>query len=118
MTEGAFCLSAGKSSVSAGLGLARRFLTLARNVTARGALKSSVSIGISPTVAEILSRLTLEQLERVAEVHTMALGPRWSDCPMIWQRLAEAAKSGDPCNLDLVDRWAAQLVAGEMLKNA
>jgi len=97
------------------VGLARSTLVLAWH-TARVDREAAVLlIGLSPPIASHLTRLHLQDLDRVAEKHYRHLRPRWSDQPSIWRHLLEASRTQEMTSGASFVLRGLQLAAGELL---
>lgn len=100
----------------AAVDLARHVLTIAW-VTASGAYAgpNTAQLGIAPRVAQVISGLKLEEMERIADRHVLLLRPRWEDRPDLWRRLFEAARANQPEELQSIDVHGVQLLASDLL---
>ena len=72
--------------------LARTSLGVAWHVARSDVHIARVVLGMSRGVADVIRSLSLNDLHRVAEHQWIALLPRWSDRPVLWQRMLYAAR--------------------------
>jgi hypothetical protein len=75
--------------------LARATLTLAWHTVRTDAEATRVLLGISPSVAEHIASLRLQDIDRIAERHFRRLRPRWEDRPAVWRQLLACARETD-----------------------
>jgi len=54
-----------------------------------------VLLGISPLVAEAISTLRLQDIDRIADRHYRRLRPRWEDRPAVWRQLLTCSRETD-----------------------
>jgi hypothetical protein len=72
-------------------------------------------LGISPCVAEILTALSLADLDLIAERRFRSLRPRWEDRPALWRKLLHSGESADFRRGREFILRSLQLLAGELL---
>jgi hypothetical protein len=72
-------------------------------------------LGMSPAVAEVLSGLSLTDIDRIVDRRTRHLRPRWEDRPAVWRQLLQAAQTTDIRRTRDVNLRGLQLLVGEML---
>ena len=97
------------------IALARATLVLAWHSTRTNRSLTAVTLGLSPAVADIISTLSLEGLQRIAEWQFRQVRPRWEERPEVWRQILGAAAggvSGDSSELRL---RGFQLTIGDLL---
>ena len=67
--------------------LARAALTLAWHLARTDLESSLVLMGLTAPVIEIVGALQPQQLDRIAELQSAHLRPRWEDGPSVWRQL-------------------------------
>jgi hypothetical protein len=72
-------------------------------------------LGMSPTVAEVISGLSLTDIDQIVDRRIRYLRPRWEDRPAVWRQLLEASQSPDIRQAREVSLRGLQLLAGELL---
>ena len=66
--------------------LARSTLVLAWHTVRTNLDAAVVLLGIAPSVAEIIAKPHLQDLDRIAERQYRHVRPRWEDRPAVWPR--------------------------------
>lgn len=92
--------------------LARATLTLAWHSVRSDQRNSHVVLGMTQPVAEIISRLRFEEIDRIAERRSKYIRPRWSDRPGIWREILSGSSELSQRHADL---HGLQLLTGELL---
>jgi len=106
---------AGSFPRTSAIQLARRTLLLAWNSLQSDPATSPVLLGMTAPVAEVISKLTLEEIYHIAQKRFRYVRPRWDDRPAVWRRLLLAAQTGDEGLMCQFNWYALQLVAGEFI---
>jgi hypothetical protein len=75
--------------------LARTTLMLAWHTARTDADSTLVLLGISPLVAEAISTLRLQDIDKIADRHYRRLRPRWEDRPAVWRQLLTCSRETD-----------------------
>lgn len=76
----------------------------------------SLLFGMSNAVAGLLSELTPQQLNRVAERSNHELRIRWQTKPDFWRRMLVAVRSDDADGLCEIHLLGLQLLGGELMR--
>ena len=92
--------------------LARATLTLAWHSVRSDQRNAHVLLGMTEPVAEAISRLRFEDIDRIAERRCKYIRPRWSDRPAIWREILSG--SSEPSQRD-ANLHGVQLITGELL---
>jgi hypothetical protein len=71
--------------------LAQMTLTLASTAAQFNLERACLIFGMSPACAQLVSGLSLPQIERLAQLSADWVRPRWEDRPSIWRALLELA---------------------------
>lgn len=97
--------------------LARATLLLAWNSlrAGRDPATARLLLGMTPQVGELIARLQLDQIDRIAQKRFPFVRPRWDDRPAVWRRVLLAARANDPRLMGEFNLHALQLLAGELL---
>jgi hypothetical protein len=95
--------------------LMRETLVLAWHATRLDRRASSLLVGASPAVAELIAAMRLPDIERLAASQHAQLRPRWEDRGYFWRQLLVAARSGDDEALHELRLHGLQLAGGELL---
>jgi hypothetical protein len=95
--------------------LARATLIMAWNTLRTDRPAAQFVLGVSPLVADIITNLKLDEIDRIAQTRFRHVRPRWDDRPAVWRTLLLAARSADDKAMNEFDVHAIQLVAGELM---
>ena len=71
--------------------------------------------GMSDAVANLLGKLSVQQIDRIAARRSRELRIRWQSNPEFWQRLIAAGYSGDAEDLCETHLFGLQLLGGELM---
>jgi len=74
-----------------------------------------LSLGITPSVAELIAALAPHQLDIISAERCRALQLRWQDVPEFWTRLLIAARDNDEESLVDSHLHAKPLLTGELI---
>jgi hypothetical protein len=95
--------------------LVRATLLLAWNGLRADPATACVLFGMTPTVAGTLTRLTLNEIDGIAQKHFRHIRARWDDRPAVWRKLLLAAQTDELRPMGELNLHALQLLAGELL---
>jgi len=95
--------------------LLHEILMQAWNVGHGAPRAASLFFGMAPRVSEVISKLTGEELKRIAEAHAAHLRPRWEDRRTFWARLMDAAIGTSDEALVDVQLHCLSLLGGELV---
>lgn len=95
--------------------LTRETLMLAWSTVAFDRGATSIMLGMSPAVSDIIAGLGPQDVERIAARHGAHLQPRWEDMPTFWGKLLTAARDGDAEALHGIHLHGTQLIGSELL---
>lgn len=95
-----------------GLQLARTTLILAWECLRADPYMSSLVLGMSATVAEIIAGFSLPEMLLIVDRQFRHARPRWEDRPQIWRELLRASRTSDIRRARDVTVWGLQLNAG------
>ena len=93
--------------------LARATLMLAWH-SLRFSPESGVLLGVIPGVAELITELSLTDIDTIVERRFQHVRPRWEDRPAVWERLLLKAESEDFRKTRDFNLYSLQLVTGEL----
>ncbi len=96
--------------------LARVALTLAWHSVRADPHAARVCLGMRAPVSDIMGRLSLTDIARIAERRFHDVRPRWEDRPDLWRKLLLAARSSDFRRTLYVNLRGLQLVGGPVVK--
>ena len=97
----------------AAVSLARATLMLAWH-SLRSSPESAVLLGVLPGVAELITGLSLTDIDSIVERRFQHVRPRWEDRPAVWRRLLLAAESEDFRKTRDFNLYSLQLVTGDL----
>lgn len=100
-----------------GATLMRETLTLAWHTSRLDPRASSLLLGVSPAVAELIAGMGLQDIERVAAGQHCHLRPRWEDRLDFWRQLLVAARNGDDETLRELHLHGLQLAGGDLIRH-
>jgi hypothetical protein len=103
--------SGGYFTGRAGVALIRRSLLLAWHLARSNRLMATITLGLTPAVAERIAASRLNDLEAIAERTPPWIVPRWENRPAVWQQLMTAARSPHPLALRQAQLRGLQLLA-------
>jgi len=106
--------SQGAFAKSGGVILARATLLLAWH-TAHAAPHQASLLGMTADVADIIGRLPITEIERVAEKRFRHARPRWEDRPAVWRRLLLSAQSGSLLRAREFSLYSLQLLTADVI---
>ena len=98
---------------AAALQLARSTLLLAWH-TLRSSPQSAVLLGVHPSIAEVISGLSLSDIELLVERRFRHVRPRWEDRPAVWRGLLLAAESENVRKAQEVNLYSLLLLTGDL----
>lgn len=73
-----------------------------------------MSLGMSPSVAELIAALTPQQIRAIAAHESQGIRVRWADDPQFWRDLLASAKAGEDEKLAELHLHAKLLVCREL----
>jgi len=95
--------------------LLHEILMQAWNVNHGAPRAARLFFGMAPKVTEVISKLTGEELKRIAQAHALHLRPRWEDRRTFWARLMDAAVGTSDEALVDVQLHCLSLLGGELV---
>lgn len=98
-----------------GLPLARATLLLAWQGCRANLEEACILLGMSRPAAEVIARLQLTEIDRIADRRFRHLRPRWQDRPDYWRSLLAASESSNTAASRRTDLHALALVTGELM---
>jgi hypothetical protein len=95
--------------------LARAVLTLAWHAVRADRIAAIACLGMTRAVLDIIRRLSLAEINRIAPQRFLDVRPRWEDRPEEWRRLLIDGQSRDVRRTREVDVRGLRLIAGAFL---
>lgn len=94
--------------------LARATFMTAWHLTRTDTVAAEIILGISPACAAAISKLSMQDIDLLAEQYPHWVQPRWSHRPEIWRRLVALAQRPPPIRLSAVSTRGLQLFLGDL----
>jgi hypothetical protein len=113
-TRGASSMWRGSFPRAGAIQLTRATLTLAWHVL-RADEQARCLLGVTPAVAEVITGLSLAELDRIAERSFHHARPRWEDRPAVWRQLLQSSQTPDIRHARESSLRGLQLITGELL---
>ncbi len=98
--------------------LLREILMEAWSLSRRMPQAARLLFGMSPTVVQVLTQLSMREIETVVHEHACALRPRWEDSRSFWAGLLRAVTGADPEALTDVHLHCLALLGSEAISRA
>lgn len=98
--------------------LARSTFLTAWHLTRTDPVAAEISLGVSPACADVISALSMQEIDLLADQYPHWVQPRWLHRPDIWHRLVALAQRPPPIRLSAVSTRGLQLFLGELFFGA
>ena len=97
------------------LSIARSTLMLAWHTARTERDVAMVILGLSASVTTFIAKLSLQDLDRIADAHCHAIRPRWEDSPGVWQQLVGGARGAPITAARAFVLHALQLISSDQV---
>jgi len=105
----------GSFSRPAAIQLARTVLTLAWHCVRADRHAAYVLLGLHFVVSELIAKMSIDDISRIAERHFRDARPRWEDRPEMWRKLLLASKTPNVRRARDVNVRGLQWIAGTLI---